>query len=252
MSGKFQFSGKVSLLHLNARKEGPDDVKELAVDVKMNTLTSADVADFFEPELAKFMFIEGGAVRNTMMGAMTFANELEHYRLEAMGSTFHGVKVKKFSLAPRDGRLIDFTFSVSFKPSGDEVARLAEYLQDEISVTLTPSSEELDFGADSGAAGTFSKLADAVAKDGASMTITDGAGNVLIGAGNDHDPMYADAVKVVATSRRASISQVQRELRIGYNRAARLIEQMEKDGYVSAMESNGARNVLPACMGAVA
>lgn len=72
------------------------------------------------------------------------------------------------------------------------------------------------------------------------------------GAGNDHDPLYADAVKMVATTGRASISAVQRELMIGYNRAARLIEQMEKDGYVSAMESNGARNVLPACMVAVA
>jgi hypothetical protein len=234
-------------LHLNARKEGPDDVKELAVDVKMNTLTDASVADFFEPELAKFMFIDGGAVRNTMMGAMTFANELEHYRLEAMGSTFHGVKVKKFSLAPRDGRLIDFTLSVSFKPSGDEVARLAEYLQDEIDVTLTPSSEELDFGGDKDASGAFNRLADSVAKDGASMTITDGAGNVLIGAGNDHDPLYPDAVKTVATTGRASISAVQRGLRIGYNRAARLIEQMEKDGYVSAMSSNGSRDVMPAC-----
>lgn len=226
MSGKFQFTGRVNLLHLNARKEGPDDVKELAVDVKMNTLTDAGVADFFEPELGGFMFIEGGAVRNMMMGAMTFANELEHYRLEAMGSTFHGVKVKKFSLAPRDGRLIDFTFSVSFKPSGDEVARLAEYLQDEIDVTLTPSSEELDFGGDKDAS-----------RDG---------------AGNDHDPLYRDAVKTVATTGRASISAVQRELRIGYNRAARLIEQMEKDGYVSAMSSNGSRDVLPAGKAAAA
>ncbi|PIY01443.1 MAG: hypothetical protein COZ23_03160, partial [Hydrogenophilales bacterium CG_4_10_14_3_um_filter_58_23] len=44
--------------------------------------------------------------------------------------------------------------------------------------------------------------------------------------------------------RRASISLVQRQLRIGYNRAARLIEQMEKAGLVSAMQSNGNREVL--------
>jgi S-DNA-T family DNA segregation ATPase FtsK/SpoIIIE len=50
----------------------------------------------------------------------------------------------------------------------------------------------------------------------------------------------------VVKSRSASISSVQRHLRIGYNRAARLIEQMEQQGVVSAMESNGNRTVLAA------
>ena len=65
-------------------------------------------------------------------------------------------------------------------------------------------------------------------------------------AGNDPeaDPMYDQAVQIVLSSRRASISLVQRHLRIGYNRAARLIEQMEKAGMVSAMQSNGNREVL--------
>jgi S-DNA-T family DNA segregation ATPase FtsK/SpoIIIE len=49
---------------------------------------------------------------------------------------------------------------------------------------------------------------------------------------------------VVLKSRRASISLVQRQLRIGYNRAARLIEQMESAGLVSSMETNGNRTVL--------
>ena len=65
-------------------------------------------------------------------------------------------------------------------------------------------------------------------------------------AGNDPeaDPMYDQAVQIVLSSRRASISLVQRHLRIGYNRAARLIEQMEKAGMVSAMQTNGNREVL--------
>jgi S-DNA-T family DNA segregation ATPase FtsK/SpoIIIE len=58
------------------------------------------------------------------------------------------------------------------------------------------------------------------------------------------DPMYDEAVSIVIKSRRASISAVQRQLRIGYNRAARLIEQMEKAGLVSSMQSNGNREVL--------
>lgn len=58
------------------------------------------------------------------------------------------------------------------------------------------------------------------------------------------DPLYDQAVAIVLKSRRASISFVQRDLRIGYNRAARLIEQMEKAGLVSAMQTNGNREVI--------
>ena len=58
------------------------------------------------------------------------------------------------------------------------------------------------------------------------------------------DPMYDQAVNVVLKTRRPSISLVQRHLRIGYNRAARLIEQMERAGLVSPMQSNGNRDVL--------
>jgi S-DNA-T family DNA segregation ATPase FtsK/SpoIIIE len=58
------------------------------------------------------------------------------------------------------------------------------------------------------------------------------------------DPLYDQAVAIVLKTRRASISLVQRHLRIGYNRAARLIEQMERSGLVSAMQSNGNRDIL--------
>ena len=63
-------------------------------------------------------------------------------------------------------------------------------------------------------------------------------------AGGEADPLYDQAVEIVLRTRRASISLVQRHLRIGYNRAARLIEQMEKAGMVSAMQPNGNREVL--------
>jgi S-DNA-T family DNA segregation ATPase FtsK/SpoIIIE len=62
--------------------------------------------------------------------------------------------------------------------------------------------------------------------------------------GGEADPLYDQAVDIVLRTRRASISLVQRHLRIGYNRAARLIEQMEVAGLVSAMQSNGNRDVL--------
>ncbi|WP_287951268.1 DNA translocase FtsK [Snodgrassella sp.] len=58
------------------------------------------------------------------------------------------------------------------------------------------------------------------------------------------DPLYDEAVALVVKTRKASISSVQRQLRIGYNRAARLVEQMEVEGIVSAAEGNGNRTVL--------
>ena len=62
--------------------------------------------------------------------------------------------------------------------------------------------------------------------------------------GGEADPLYDQAVQVVLQNRRASISLVQRHLRIGYNRAARLIEDMERAGLVSAMATNGNREIL--------
>ncbi|WP_225918185.1 DNA translocase FtsK [Neiella holothuriorum] len=64
------------------------------------------------------------------------------------------------------------------------------------------------------------------------------------GSEDDYDPLYDDAVAFVCESRRGSISSVQRKLKIGYNRAARIIEQMEADGVVSAPGHNGNRDVL--------
>ena len=70
-------------------------------------------------------------------------------------------------------------------------------------------------------------------------------GTVDFGDGDaESEPLYDEAVAFVLESRRASISAVQRKLRIGYNRAARLIEAMEQAGIVSAMNSSGGRDVL--------
>jgi S-DNA-T family DNA segregation ATPase FtsK/SpoIIIE len=63
-------------------------------------------------------------------------------------------------------------------------------------------------------------------------------------ASGEADPLYDDAVKIVLENKRASISLVQRHLRIGYNRAARILEDMERAGLVSKMGSNGNRDIL--------
>ncbi|MFT0533343.1 DNA translocase FtsK [Castellaniella hirudinis] len=72
----------------------------------------------------------------------------------------------------------------------------------------------------------------------------DGVGSVTGFTDQENDPLYDQAVEVVLRSRRASISFVQRNLRIGYNRSARILEQMEHAGLVSPQQPNGNRDIL--------
>ena len=71
-----------------------------------------------------------------------------------------------------------------------------------------------------------------------------GIGDMMTDA--EGDPLYDQAVRIVTDTRRASISGVQRRLKIGYNRAARMLEQMEETGVVGRLQANGAREVLAA------
>ncbi len=64
------------------------------------------------------------------------------------------------------------------------------------------------------------------------------------GKGDEKDPMYDQAVEIVLKNRKASISLVQRHLKIGYNRSARMLEDMEKSGLISAMSGSGQRDIL--------
>ena len=81
--------------------------------------------------------------------------------------------------------------------------------------------------------------------------VADGEGGDLGGdltasgtAGDEKDPMYDQAVEIVLKNRKASISLVQRHLKIGYNRSARMLEEMEKAGLISAMSGSGQREIL--------
>ena len=92
---------------------------------------------------------------------------------------------------------------------------------------------------------------DGVLEGGAPGETGDGLSSVTGFADAESDPLYDQAVDIVLSTRRASISSVQRQLRIGYNRAARLLEQMEQAGIVSPMGSNNSREILaPANTGA--
>ena len=79
---------------------------------------------------------------------------------------------------------------------------------------------------------------------GEDANAADGGSGADGGEGSEEDPLYDEAVRFVTESRRASISAVQRKLRIGYNRAARMIEAMEAAGVVTVASANGSREVI--------
>jgi S-DNA-T family DNA segregation ATPase FtsK/SpoIIIE len=112
--------------------------------------------------------------------------------------------------------------------SDEEVHRVAEFLKsqgspDYVDGILTGESEVSE--------GSTWQMEGIVPGEGAS-------------ADGESDPLYDQAVQVVLQNRKASISLVQRHLRIGYNRSARLLEQMEKSGLIGALQPNGQRDVL--------
>jgi S-DNA-T family DNA segregation ATPase FtsK/SpoIIIE len=84
--------------------------------------------------------------------------------------------------------------------------------------------------------------------EGPSVAIPGISGETASGEGDggdgEADPLYDQAVRIVAETRRASVSGIQRRLKIGYNRAARLVETMEQAGLVGPLQSNGFREVL--------
>ncbi len=107
----------------------------------------------------------------------------------------------------------------------DEVVKVVEHLR---SLGETNYDDRILDGADPETSGSFT----------AGLEVPGGE------QGTEADTLYDQAVEVVLKHRRASISLVQRHLRIGYNRAARLLEAMEQAGLVSAMQSNGNREIL--------
>ncbi|GAQ30253.1 hypothetical protein SAMD00023378_3936 [Ralstonia sp. NT80] len=109
---KFRFIGRATILHLNTRKEGPEDNQELALDLKLKTITDQFIMRYFDEQLPAFVYLSNGAKRSAAMGPITYSHELDDYRLDMVDSSFWGVKVKKFSIEPMDGFKAAVTFSV--------------------------------------------------------------------------------------------------------------------------------------------
>ena len=226
----FKVSGLATIKHLNVRKEGPEDEKILAVDVKLE-IKNVDrrLCGYFDEALEAFLWrgdTNALIARNAFLTPVRYANEISDASVSIGSHSYSGCDVKKFEIAPSDGGVITLTCSVAVYPNSADVSDLAKMVQDEASVAIE------------GPPDLFTGEPDLAMDAGGNVVVS------LFGQPGETDSMYDQAVEVVKKHKKPSISLVQRHLKIGYNRAARLIEDMEKAGIVGPMESNGQRKIL--------
>jgi hypothetical protein len=246
----FKVRGMASIKHLNVRKEGPEDDKILAVDVKLE-IKNVDrrLCAYFDEALEAFLWrgdTDALIARNAFLAPVAYGNEVSSAHVRIGSQSFLGCDVKKFAMEPRDGGVMTLMCSIALYPSSNDVADLAKLVQDEASVEIEGPPDLFattpDVGVIADAVGAFKKLDEKLKQDGVSATISTGDGELLATLGKDD--LYDKAAALVQREKKASISMVQRHLRIGYNRAASLLEEMEKRGLVSPMNNQGARRVL--------
>lgn len=232
-----------SLAHLNVRKEGPDDAKATAIDLKLSGLVDSKILDTLlcgddANGMAEVSFWDtDGDPRFLSLKECGFTREIHSACIDIEGVNLRGCTVRKFSFKAMDGYRAMLTFSISSSdfPS-NAIAILAEQLDESNSIHLWVPQGDMFAAA--------SSLDDMAREDGTSVTLSTGAGDVLATFGDGPDPMYEQAMALVIKNDKASISFVQRSLKLGYNRAARLIEAMEVNGVVSPIQGNGARSVI--------
>lgn len=222
----FKLRGNASVNHLNVRKEGPDDEKILACDVKIEIKNiPGGICRYFDDSLEEFLWrgeTNAKIVRNAFLGPVAYLHTITGATAELGMGRFFGCEVKKFAMEPKDGFVVNLTCTVTLYPSADEVSGLAKLVQDEALVILE------------GPPDLFAQEEPAAPPAPASGTLP---------LEPDRDELYAQAEALVRAENRASISLVQRTLRIGYNRAATLLEQLQDGGVVSPTDAMGKRHV---------
>jgi hypothetical protein len=222
----FKVAGTATIKHLNVRKEGPDEEKILAVDVKLEIKkVDRHLCGYFDDALEAFLWrgdTDALIARNPYLAPVSYANAITGATFTIGLHTFHGCDVKKFSLAPADGGVFTLGCAVTVYPSAGDVSDLAKIVQDDELVAIEGPPD-------------LFAVSDAGQGD-ATVVVT------LHGAG-EPDPLLADALALVKAHGKPSISLVQRSLKIGYNRAARLIEEMERAGSISPAGANGQRSL---------
>jgi DNA segregation ATPase FtsK/SpoIIIE-like protein len=241
----FKVEGKCEIVHLNVRKQGEEGDKELAVDLTLLTRIDAEHVKHFDDQVVGFLWMETTkAVRNPAIGDLTFAGVMMNMDLTIAGIRATA-ELSKFSISPADNYKADVRFKATFKPTSTEIATLAELVSEQTDIKVDKA--ELPLEPDAGVAQSTARPEGERKRGGKSKKPTGEVSassppEAFHGEGAD-DPLLANARRIVVMQQRASISLVQRQLQIGYNRAARLLEALQSLGVVSAMDETGQRKV---------
>lgn len=128
----------VKVVHLNVRKEGPDNDKHLMVDLKLEAKTDADILAEFDPTLRHLLFADGER-RYPKMAPIKWAGEMKHMELDIAGVFLMDVKAHKFQIEPfsiNGQPFIGLSLTATFAPSGRDTAILAEQVGEDIPIKL--------------------------------------------------------------------------------------------------------------------
>ena len=132
---RFRVEKSATIKHLNVRKEGPNDEKEIAVDVKLHfEHLDRGLCSYFDDALEAFLWrgdTEALIVRNGFLSPVAYGNKISGAIVKIGPDEFMGCDVRKFVVKPRDGGTIDLTCSVSFFPTSNQVANIAKLVQDD-------------------------------------------------------------------------------------------------------------------------
>ena len=236
----------ITLSKVNIRKKGPADARMLMIDIKLSAATDPGILAHFDPTLRHFLFSEHGGPRMRNLKPISWTGEMAHMDLTIAGERFIGAVLTKFKFEPLPSGRLALSLVASVHPEGRQTAILADLAGDEIEIEIRPEpSLDLQLKtADSDVVTEIKALNESLEKSGTSITITGPDGDVIGRLGAESEEAYQEAVKLVRETNRPSISYVQRNLKIGYNAAARILERMEKEGIISALDDKGNRNII--------
>lgn len=116
------------------------------MDVKFKVKVSSEAYAFFECEdLGKALYTDIGAIKNVFIDPISLSYEMKNYSFNISEREYYGITLKKFVLEPLDGYLMAISFQATFKPTANEVALMAEHLQDMVKIKLCPENLQLNF-----------------------------------------------------------------------------------------------------------
>lgn len=224
-------AGEAQLKHLNIRKEGNEEDAITAIDLKIECETSAAVLIPLLGADRAPAFWHDNADEDVLYTGLSEVKTwavFEDHELRFCGLRFPIAKLKNFSFKPVAKKNVELTFSAAIRsPSDQQINVLAEMLHAGSALEVIAPPD----------------LFDGI-QPSEGMVAATGEKQVTLSLVDNEDALYPEAVAFVCETKKASISAIQRKLRVGYNRAALLIEKMEVAGVVSAANHAGVREVL--------